>query len=189
MSIIIKFIDVRKDSNVREVKKLYENSFPKEERYPFNFLLKSSKRYNVYFWSIYDEENFIGLIYLIEYKNILFIGYFAINKIYHNSGYGSKVLKLLREKFKGYDIILYIEEIDKNSENYSQRLKRKQFYKKNGFFETDLYLIERNVSYEIMSTNKNIIIEKDLFDEIYSVALSPVIKFLIKMNKIKIFKK
>lgn len=62
-----------------KLKELYQKAFPKDERLPLWILKIKSKRKSEFFYSIYDEEKFIGLIYLINNDNITYVLYLAID--------------------------------------------------------------------------------------------------------------
>ena len=112
-------------------------------------------KYSAEFYSIYDNKKFAGIIYNIYYKDIVLVFYFAINKEARGQGYGSKVLEFLKQKYNEHRIILSIEPVDKNSDNYRQRIKRKEFYIKNGFKEANFTIKEKNIIYEMLYYNKN----------------------------------
>ena len=53
--------------------------------------------------------------------------------------------------------------IEKASEECNDnKLKRKEFYLRNGFISSNKYIIDNGVKYEILITNKNIILQKKL---------------------------
>lgn len=80
--------------------------------------------------------------------NISYLMYFAIDEEYRNQGIGSKVLQnLLATK---ENVLLCIERpIDKLTNS------RKDFYLKNGFYETNMFIEDNGVQYEILSSVKN----------------------------------
>lgn len=116
-----------------KIKSLYENAFPKSERAPFWFLRYKSKQSDVSFKSLYDDESWIGLLYTFEYEDILLVLYIVIDASCRSGGYGSRVLTGLREEHPDKRIVLTIEPIDEQADNYEQRVKRKRFYEKNGY--------------------------------------------------------
>lgn len=75
-------------------------------------------------------------------KNTAYIMYFAIDKKYRNKGYGSYILDDLVKKYD--NVILSIE---KTKNEIS--LRRKRFYLRNGFYETNKYTIQAKVQYEL----------------------------------------
>lgn len=55
-------------------------------------LLKRSKREGIDFIAYYDEEKFIGLAYLITFKNLTYLWYLAVVQDLRSQGYGAQVL-------------------------------------------------------------------------------------------------
>lgn len=110
--------------------------------------------------SIYDNGKFVGLIYNIFYKDIVFVFYLAIDKETRGQGYGTKVLESIKQKYINHRIILCIEPVDKNSNNYEQRLKRKNFYIKNGFKDANYTIKEKNIIYEMLYYNQNVTLQE-----------------------------
>ena len=152
----LSFLEIKNNREYnKKVKKLYNVAFPKEERIPIWLLKLLQKKNRAKFYSIYDGEKFVGLIYNIYYKDIVFIFYLAISDELRGQGYGSKVLELIKQRYNKHRIVLSIEQVDKNSNNYKQRIKRKKFYIKNGFKEANYTIKERNIIYEMLYYNKN----------------------------------
>lgn len=151
------FIDIKKN---KKVTKLYNEAFPKDERIPI-WLLKILVRKNkAKFYGIYDNEKFVGLVYNIFYKDIVFVFYLAIDKGTREQGYGTKVLDSIKQKYKNSRIILCIEPVDENSDNYEQRVKRKNFYLKNEFEDSNYIIKERNIIYEMLYYNENVALQE-----------------------------
>lgn len=119
--------------NLNKIKFLYQNAFPKSERAPFWLLRYKAKQGDVSLNSLYDDESWIGLICTSKYGGILLVLYFAIDDSCRSRGYGTRVLTRLREDHPDKRIVLTIEPIDEEADNYDQRVKRKRFYEKNGF--------------------------------------------------------
>ena len=130
----INFVPAATDKeNSTKIKPLYENAFPKSERVPFWFLRHKAQQSNVSFNSLYDDESWIGLLYTFECDDIILVLYIAIDASCRSGGYGTKVLTGLREGHPDKRIVLTIEPIDEQADNYEQRVKRKKFYEKNGY--------------------------------------------------------
>ena len=137
----IKFSPLSKyDVNYRNVIELYKEAFTTVRRVPswlLRFILRKGKDG---FSVLYENNNWIGLIYLTEYKDTVFVHFFAIAEDQRSSGYGSKVLDALKEKHENR-IVLNIEELQVQQQNYPQRVKRKAFYLNNGFSSSG-YLVK-----------------------------------------------
>ena len=180
MAINFKRLDKNNKEEYNKIKKIYFEAFPKEERIPLYFLKLKSKKENIDFLNIYDEETWIGFIYIVSYKDISFISFLAIDKSFRGKGYGSKVLKNIIEKYKNNRIILNIEEIDVNADNYMQRLKRKKFYEKNGFKDNNLKIKEVKIMYEMMYYKDKV--SRNEYDKIMEYFLGKFIYYFIKEN-------
>lgn len=144
---MLEFKDFRCDK--KRVKKLYKEAFPIDEQVPY-FALKYFAREKVNFNAIYHKGQFIGFVYNILYKDIVFLFYFAVKEDIRHQGYGSQILNIMKEKYQGYRILLNIEDIDENSSNYLERLQRQTFYLKNGFYTLDYKVKEGGVVYQML---------------------------------------
>lgn len=91
------------------------------------------------------------------YAHIL---YLAVKKEYRDQGIGSYILNDLAKQYDSKKIIVDIEKI-KDTSNKEQRIKRKQFYLKNDFKETDVFYTWQGEDYVILS--KNGIVQKKEF--------------------------
>lgn len=147
MSIRFKKVD-RRSSVYGNVKKLYHTAFPADEQVPFWFLMLRARRDHVDFYSVFDENKWVGFVYMIGYRDITYVYYLAISDKERGSGYGSKILKTITKKCSGRRIILIIEPVDKKAGNYEERVKRKKFYEKNGFRNLNYTVVEKNVVYQ-----------------------------------------
>jgi len=130
----------RYDINYTNVIELYKEAFTAVRRVPswlLRFMLRKGKDG---FSVLYENNNWIGLIYITEYKDIVFVHFFAIAEVQRSSGFGSKVLDALKEKHENR-VVLNIEELQAQQQNYSQRVKRKAFYLNNGFSSSG-YLVK-----------------------------------------------
>lgn len=141
---------------LKAVKDLYHRAFPKNEQIPFWFLLWRARRNNVDFLALYDNEDFIGFVYLIHNEDLTYVLYLAIYESFRSKGYGSKILELLKCRFPSNRIVLCIEAPNVTSNNQHQRKKRKAFYLRNEFFQANLSLLNGSETYEILTSNGEI---------------------------------
>ena len=170
------YVDSLSSSDKNLIKKLYYESFDKDERFPFWLLKKCSKEKNVKFNVIYNKDKVIGFQYIIEYDNIAYLMYFVIEKRQRNNGYGSEILKELNRSYK--NVLLCIE---KTSEQVSDiKHKRKQFYLRNEFVGTNKYIVDNNVEYELLCNNSNLDITKEILEKRYTMMTSSkILRFII----------
>ncbi|WP_454189961.1 GNAT family N-acetyltransferase [Paenibacillus sp. Marseille-Q7038] len=153
---MINLISLDKTNVTPKVKDLYLTQFPKFERFPFGLLIYKSKKKNSDFFAIYDDSEYIGMLYLTYYKDIVYIFYLAMDPSKQSKGYGSSILQHLREIYKDKRLLLNIEKVDSSADNYEQRLKRKRFYEKNGFRNTDFEIAKKDIVYEILYSGKEV---------------------------------
>lgn len=176
------FIDIKNNKECgNKVIKLYNEAFPRDERIPIWLLKILARKDKAKFYGIYDNGKFVGLIYNIFYRDIVFVFYLAIDKKTRGQGYGSKVLDSIKQKYSKCRIALCIEPVDKNSNNYGQRIKRKNFYIKNGFKDSNYTIKERNIIYEMLYYNENVILQE--FEEMMKIYFGKILyPFFYKTN-------
>ncbi|MDO5783729.1 MAG: GNAT family N-acetyltransferase [Eubacteriales bacterium] len=134
----------------KKIRSLYRRAFPADERAPFWLLARKAHRSNVDWWSIYDGDTWVGFFYVLHDNDLSYVFYFAISEQCRGKGYGSQALSELKKKYAGRRIFLAIEQLDPAAENYVERVKRKQFYEKNGFTDLHEKLREANVVYSLL---------------------------------------
>lgn len=172
----LKYIDYFMSEHKNEIKKLYMNSFPRDERFPFWILKHCSKEKNVVFNVILEGNKLIGMEYIINYENISYLMYLAVDKSQRDKGYGSQILKDLNQEYS--TIILSIEKTNKDLKDDKQ--KRKDFYLRNGFNETNKFIKDNEVEYEVLCTNKEYDITEKMLKKRYDkMTNSFMIKYII----------
>lgn len=119
---------------------------------------------------IYDEERFVGFILFLKNEECGYIFFLAVDKNLRSKGYGGAALKTISDMYQELQIILDFEEIDEKAQNIVQRIRRKNFYLKNGFCETGRYTMLRNARFEVVCNNGPLRVEpfKKLISIIHS---------------------
>ena len=145
--------------NLEEIKQLYMDAFPFEERIPFYIMVLVGNDKGVEFLSIYDDDTWLGFIHTLVGDELSYIFYFAIDNRLRQSGYGSKILHEYKKIHPR--LSLAIEPIEENSDNIKQRRKRLEFYKKNGFETLDTKVVEMGIEFELMGAKGMEIKESD----------------------------
>lgn len=137
-----------------KVRRLYLSAFPKIERHPVMELFKASSKDRADFLNFTDSGEFIGLAYMIVRGSVAFLLYFAVDDSKRNKGYGSAILKTIRERYDGKDVVLLIESLHEKCDNMDIRIRRKYFYLRNGFHDTGLIQSScgGKANYEILNT-------------------------------------
>ncbi len=137
-----------KTKNINHIRELYETSFPENERRDLEDLIDEGSE-GMEFFAFYEGEEFIGILSLLTFSDITHIMYLAIAPEHQDKGYGSEVLKYLREFKDGQRIIADLERIKPDAGNNDQRARRNEFYIRNGYRPSGVCYSWRNEDYEL----------------------------------------
>ena len=130
----IHFKEIKELNNCEDVKILYEESFPPEEKVNF-YDFFSGVFSNFQLYALYKAKALVGIFHFKDAKNFVHLNYLAVKSKYQNQGFGSKIISWLKKEFKNKSIVVDIEELDNSAANFENRIRRKRFYKKNGFVD------------------------------------------------------
>lgn len=148
----IKLIEINnKNNDYNKVIELYLKAFPENERMPVEMFTKKILEYKAKLLGIYDKDLWVGFCYVVEYKEITYLFFFAIDDKYRSKGYGSKTLELLLKRYP--NLLLLIEEVDPKYDNYNQRVNRLNFYLHNGLHKANYLVDEAGVIYEMLTSS------------------------------------
>lgn len=115
---MIRFKNLKKNNNIsKRLERLYRAAFPREERPPYFYIKWKAMKQGADFFGIYDNNRFIGLIYTVTNKDVVYIFFFAIEEDYRGLGYGSQALSKDKHKYRDKRIVLCIEALEENSAN------------------------------------------------------------------------
>lgn len=163
-----------------QVNEIYEKSFPQEERYIT--LDKMIQSQNTELYCLIDDNNVLGIMYLIFYKNLVFILYLAVNTESRSKGYGSYLLKWCLQKYRNKKIYLNIEEVKENAKDYETRKKRLKFYQNNSFYITNYISKEDIENFNILSNSQEIDInEYKKLDRVIATILDEPISNIVEI--------
>ena len=147
----MQLVKVSKDiKEYKSIKNLYKKAFPIDERAPFWLLMRKANQSSADFWALYDEKEWIGIAYVVRYKQLAYIFYLAIAQEKRSKGYGEKVMNTLKDYYNGNRLFLALEALDETANNYEQRVKRHSFYEKCGLSDLPYKIKEAFVIYDIM---------------------------------------
>ena len=159
-SAMIRFEKIDENTkNLEDIKQLYMDAFPFDERIPFYIMVSVGNDRGVEFLSIYDDDTWLGFIHTLVGEKLSYIFYFAIDGGLRQSGYGSKIIREYKKIHP--KLSLAIEPIEEDSDNIKQRKKRLAFYEKNGFETLDTRVVEMGVEFELMGAKGMEIKEND----------------------------
>lgn len=141
---------------------LYIMSFPKEERKPFSMLFEFRAQKKAELLVARDQKNdeLVGLVFVLLHGDKVLLDYLAIMPECQNKGYGGSTIRAISNRYRKKSVIGEIESVDMPTDNQEQRMRRLDFYLKNGMCRSGLvvnlfgcefeliYLSDRKVTFE-----------------------------------------
>ena len=148
---ILTRVDIAADGQLAEqVRALYREAFPKEERLPWWLLRLNSMRKGIELTAWLDGEVFCGFTSAVTVEDFHMLLYFAVVPSLRGKGYGSAILAALKEAYG--TVALHVEPLEKTAPNYPQRLRRYSFYRRNGFADAGWDVWEVGGRYRILAS-------------------------------------
>ena len=145
-------VDAAKDPKIRaQVRDLYLQAFPDEERLPWWVLRLNSSRKNIDLTAWMDGDRFCGFTSSVTVDGLHFLLFFAVATDCRSQGYGSAILQAIQARHPA--VVLNIELLDASTPNYPERLRRFSFYQKNGFHDTFYHVWEVGGQFRVLSTH------------------------------------
>lgn len=138
------------NAEIKQIEELYYSAFPKAERTPFPLMKLRAKQGNGVMLTACEDGRFVGFAYIIEHKDCAYLFYLAIIPEMRGSGCGTAILDQLKEHYKRGRLFLAREALDPSSDNYEQRVRRHNFYLRNGFEDYPCKIHEGTVTFETM---------------------------------------
>lgn len=140
------------DNDRTAITALYEDSFPEDERMPYPMMVGMAMRKGMDMMLYYKDKKLCAMTYIATYGRLSYIFYLAVDKELRGRGLGTKLLRQIRRDYPDNNIILEIERLDPSAENNGERIRRKEFYKRNGFTECGRNVSYGGVDYEVLSS-------------------------------------
>ena len=97
----------------------------------------------------------VGFFVLREYRSIIYLAYFAVSREHRSEGIGSRALKTLIEENKDRGIVVEFES-PAGSKKDDMAARRRDFYLRNGFYETGWYTFYNETEFEIACTSASL---------------------------------
>ena len=134
-----------------EIKEIYFEAFPKTERKPFFTVRRSVTKGKVQILTAVEHGVLQGFVMVIPYKHMIMVDYLAVSLKIRSRGTGSMILKEVCRLFPNQTIVLLIERLNDAAENKEQRIARRNFYVKNGFTSSGIYITGCSGEMEILN--------------------------------------
>lgn len=168
-------------SEWKDIKDIYVEAFPKQERKPFYMLKNSVRKGKSQIFVAKQNNLFLGFIAITPYNDIVMVDYLAVSSKIRSSGTASKILQKIFDYYQNRKIILLIERLDENANNSHQRIARKRFYLKNGFISSGISINGLSGNMEILCWGGNI--SADEYITVHSYSLG---RLLFTLSRIKV---
>lgn len=140
----------------RYIKRLYKRAFPAAERKPFWLIEKCRKAGVAEVLVVLLNGKMAGLVITAGAGEQMLIDYLAIDEKYRNIGLGSSVLAAIQMRFAGKMIIFEIEKTDITAANNAQRIRRREFYRRNGLYFSGEIINAFGTELELISYNQQV---------------------------------
>ena len=151
----------KSNANDEQIKLLYQTAFPENEQIPWEDLVRLIDQMQLDFTAYYEDDTFIGFTILFPHKKFNWFWYFAVIPELRGQGKGQKILTYLIEKYKEKNVVLDMESPKQECNNKEQRIRRHDFYIRNGFRDTNLYRKYDNLEMTIMILGNDIFTMQD----------------------------
>jgi len=144
-----------------KVKSLYETAFPEEERLPWADLMRLTDAMPLDFTAYFNEGTFIGFTIVLPRPEYNWFWYFAVERKLRGQGYGQQILSHIVEQYEDKRLILDMESPRQECDNLEQRLRRRDFYLRNGFRDTEAEKTFEGITYTILMKGEGIFTQQD----------------------------
>lgn len=131
---------------------LYRSAFPRNERKPISIIYSNQKKGKSDVWYFTENRKFVGLATTVNGDDgKVLLDYFAVTKKDRSHGLGSGMLPLILQQYQGRDVFGEIEYADEHADEHDQRVRRKQFYLRNGMRALGIRISLFDVDMEILT--------------------------------------
>lgn len=148
--ILMEQIDINRNKALRhQAKALYHRAFPKEECAPWWLMRLNARRRGIDLTAWVEDGAFCGITASVTTENMHYLWYFAVAEEKRGRGVGSKILEILRKQHP--QLALNVEPLIPDAPNYPERVRRLDFYRRNGLTDTGWDVWEVGGQYRILS--------------------------------------
>lgn len=161
------------DENSEGFKKFCEindEAFPPWEHMSMQDILSFASKTNTDALGIYDGDMPIGFVVVMKNDRCGYVYFYAIDKCQRSKGYGGAALKQLLKRYDNIQMTLDFESPDVVSDNQAQRIRRRDFYLRNGFYKTGRFTLLEGERFEVVCSDTDLDEDglKDLLETIHT---------------------
>lgn len=180
MSVTLKRVTSGK--RLEDIHGLYESAFPASEKKPFSMIISGQEQGLVEILAVEEEDRFLGLAIMAKTGDRVLLDYFAIADNVRGMGAGSAALHALKDRYHGMRLIIEIESTScKDEAERLLRMRRKKFYRRNGFTMLPYCIDLWGTEMEMLSNGMPCPFEEYL--DIYTTAFGPQVSEKIHLLK------
>lgn len=142
---------------------LYGQSFSEIEKVPLENLRRALGKGAVL--DMFEDDGFVGFVYsFIDGDRMLMI-YFATEPRLRGRGYGAKILDSIRAMYPDKRIFLITEPLDQAAPDYRIRVRRQDFYRRNGCRDANVRILSDGAWFDSMFV-QGTLADEEMFDTI-----------------------
>ena len=130
--------------DIAALEEINEEAIPECERNSFIDLMNTGATILEIF-----EDGPVGFLVIREYKSVLYLAYLAVERSLRSKGIGGMALNELVSDHADHMIVVEYETPDPASSENEFNIRRKGFYKRNGFCETGYFTFYDDTEFEI----------------------------------------
>lgn len=138
-----------------QIYRLYRTAFPASERKPFSMIYQMSRKGKTDVWYCTDHGKFVGIAITINGDNAILLDYFAMDKKLRGKGYGSAILAAVIKQYAPKTVFGEIETVFEDCDDLDMRIRRKQFYLRNGLKEMGVMVYLFGVKMELLTSDRS----------------------------------
>lgn len=136
-------------------------AFPPDELIPTHYLVEGWGRPKE-FYAFYDEQDTLaGLYFGYLFRDITYMMYLVVPAARRGQGIGARLLEEVRALHPDNRILADIEVLDDHAGNNAQRIRRRDFYLRNGFADTGLTYTLNGVDYSLLLHGDGTLTQED----------------------------
>ena len=143
----------RESGELEILERINEEAIPENERNSLEDLFGTGADGNLEILEICADGEPAGFLAVRRYGRIRYLAYFAVRKDLRSRGIGSEALRLLAGREPECAIVVEYEAPGPDSSPEDLRVRRKNFYLRNGFYETGWNTFYDDTEFEIGCTD------------------------------------
>ena len=155
-------MEIKRMTDFQQIEEIYVNrmqqDFPANEIKPLISIEKALENGIYECYSLYSGRINLGYAFFVRVGSCCLLDYFAVTQSYRNKGYGSVFLNRLSRFLTDMEcVICEVDDPQKKEDSESKKLceRRRQFYLRNGFRETNVTSTVFGADFQILVTDVN----------------------------------